>query len=317
MVSKVITGPNDSDGQTGFRSGYIAIAGRPNAGKSTLLNNLLDHPVSVVTAKPQTTRQRILGICQLKKTKDLPEGAQLLFIDTPGLHKSKRPLNRFLLDEALQGIEDADIVLYVLDGQKGITPDDRFAFERLKKLDKPRLLAINKVDLIRPKESLLPFIQEMDSLGLFDEIIPLSARKDKGLDNLKLIIARRLPQGTPFYPEDQITDRDQRFIASEVIRAELFRRLGKELPYSVAVEIENYQESKRLHRIQAVIFVERDSQKKIVVGQGGQMIKDVGTYSRKDLEKILGRKVFLELTVKTLQDWTSDAKQLKRLGYHR
>ncbi len=299
-----------------LKVGYIAIAGRPNAGKSTLLNNILESPLSVVTAKPQTTRQRILGICQLKKSNEFPGGAQMMFIDTPGLHKPSRPLNRFLVDEAMHGIEDADVVVWVMDAQKGVTTEDKFAFERLKKLEKPKLLVINKVDLVKPKDALLPFMQQMSELGLFDEIIPLSARKEKSLAKFKEVVARRLPEGVAFYPEDQITDRDQRFIASEIIRGELFRRLGKELPYSVAVEIEEYHESKKLNRIRALIFVERESQKKIVIGDGGSMIKDVGTYSRMDIEKFTGKKVFLDLQVKTLKDWTSDPKALKRLGYH-
>jgi len=299
-----------------FRSGYIAIAGRPNAGKSTLLNNLMAHDLSVVTPKPQTTRQRILGICKLDPMEELPAGAQLLFIDTPGLHKASRALNRFLVDEALQGIEDADLVFYVLDGTKGVTSDDRFAFERLRRSGKPAFLLINKVDLIKQKDSLLPFLEEMSKEGLFLEIVPVSATKDRKLDKLKRLAALRLPEGEPFFPDDQITDRDQRFIAAEIIRGELFRKLGKEVPYSTAVEIEEYEETKKLDRIRAIIFVERDSQKKIVIGDGGSMIKEVGTRSRHTIEKLTGKKVFLDLNVKVLKDWTSDTRALKRLGYH-
>ncbi|MCW5830220.1 MAG: GTPase Era [Deltaproteobacteria bacterium] len=299
-----------------FHSGYVAIAGRPNAGKSTLLNRLLEQPLSLVTAKPQTTRQRILGICNVEPSEELPGGAQILFIDTPGLHKPTQPLNRFLVREALSGIEDSDLILYLLDGPRGVTEDDRFAFGELKKRKQPKYLVINKVDLIKPKDRLLPFIEELSALGLFDEIIPISARKDAGFTRLKTLVARQMPPGEPYYPADQVTDRDTRFVTSESIRGALFRRLGKELPYSVAVEVTDYHESRKLDRIRAVIYVERDSQKRIVIGEKGSMVKEVGTEARKYLEKLLGKKVFLELEVKVLKDWTSDPRALKRLGYH-
>ena len=289
------------------RCGYIAIVGRPNVGKSTLLNRLVGQKLSITSDRPQTTRHRIVGVVTR------PD-AQLLFLDSPGYQtRAGGPLNRLLNRTALQVAEDADVVVMVCDGHRWTAEDERLA--KLLPASKPVLLAINKTDAVADKEKLLALAQRVSGVREFAEIVPISARTGRQVPLLLDLCAARLPEGPPEYEEDALTDRSERFLASELIREKLFRQLGDELPYESTVEIERFEEEPKLRRIYAAVVVEREGQKGIVVGAGGERIKRIATESRKDLEKLFGSKVYLELFVKVKSGWAETEASLRAYGY--
>jgi len=293
-----------------FKSGFVAIIGRPNVGKSTLLNAILGEKIAIVSAKPQTTRNRIRGI---KNT----ENAQIVFVDTPGIHEAKGYLNEFMVKEALAAIGDVDTIIYLVEAAKKIEDDDKFIIENLKRIKRPVILCINKVDIVI-KDNLLPLMDEYSKAYAFKEITPLSAIKGEGVDELLNIIIKTLPEGPKYFSEDILTDQPERFVAAEIIREKVFLLTKQEIPYSTAVVVERFKENpqKKIVSISATINVERDSQKGIIIGKGGSMLKRIGTRARMDIERLLGTKVFLELFVRVQKDWTKDKKILKEFGYH-
>ncbi len=293
--------------------GYVALIGRPNAGKSTLLNRILGQKISITSRKPQTTRHRILGI---KTT----EQAQVIYVDTPGLHQStgRRVINRLMNRAALDALQDVDVVLLLADELRWGEEED-FIVARLRRCRKPVVLAINKVDRIKPRERLLPHIERLSGLYPFAGIVPVSARSGRNVALLEERLAALLPASPPLFPEDQITDRSERFLAAELVREKLMRRLGQELPYALAVEVERFVlEGKGegdMLRIHALIWVERPAQKSIVIGRQGRVLKAVGQQARLDMERLFGRKVFLQLWVKVKEKWSDDERALRSLGY--
>ncbi len=292
-----------------FKSGYIAILGAPNVGKSTLLNAILGQKLAIVSPKPQTTRHKLLGIYHTKE-------GQLLFLDTPGLHQSQKLLNIFMMDEALSSLEDADLVFFVVEAFKNPTEEEKEFLKKVESKNKPYFLIINKIDQV-PKPDLLPLLQAWQDCAHSKEYFLISATLKDGLSGLAQKALSYLPEGPVYYPEDQLTDRDMRYLVTEIIREKLFQQTHQEIPYSVAVVIDEYQEQKTppLDRISATIYVEKDSQKPIVIGKGGSMLKKVGEQARKEIEEMSGRKVFLTLFVKVVKDWTKREQVLKELGY--
>ncbi len=291
-----------------YRCGLVAIVGRPNVGKSTLMNHLLGQKISITSRKPQTTRHRILGI-------QTDEQAQSVFIDTPGIHSNaKKTLNKYLNRAASDALFGVDVVVVVVEALIW-TDEDQRVLELAKIQEKPILLVLNKVDKIVEKKQLLEWIEQVVPSDDVDEIIPLSALKGINLDRLMELVKPLLPLAPPMFPDDQITDRSSRFLASEIVREKLTRRLGNELPYAVSVEIESYTEEENLVRIHALIWVERKSQKLIVVGNKGSTLKAIGMDARKDIERLIGCKVFLRTWVKVKESWSDDARQLAQLGY--
>lgn len=291
-----------------FRSGYVALVGRPNVGKSTLLNRILGQKVSITSRRPQTTRHRILGI----KT-----GAQVqaVYVDTPGLHRGgKRAMNRYMNRAASDALQDVDVVVFVVEGTRW-TDEDELVLEKLRQVSCPVILAVNKIDRVTDKKQLLPYLQQVSAHMDFTQIIPLSAKQGSQVAELEQAVEALLPESTPFYPEDQVTDRSMRFMAAELVREKLFRKLGQELPYGITVEIEQFKEEDGLYRIHALIWVERDSQKAIVIGKQGVLLREVGREARIDMEEAFGQKVFLELWVKVKEGWADDERALRSLGY--
>jgi len=290
------------------RCGYVAFIGRPNVGKSTLLNRLVGQKICITSRKPQTTRHRVLGI---KTTQD----TQFIFVDTPGMHiDDKHAMNRYMNQAAKTAVHDVDIIVFVIDGT-GWTKGDDLVVERLEHTDAKIIIAVNKIDKLDKKEALLPLLQKLSELKNISEIIPLSATKGRHMDTLENTLESMLPESEFIYDEEQVTDRSMRFIAAELIREKLIRRLGKELPYALTVEIEEYSVEKEILQIGAVIWVERAGQKAIVIGKDGSMLKEIGRQSRLDLEKMLGQKVFVRLWVKVKEGWSDDARALRSLGY--
>ncbi|MBI5233549.1 MAG: GTPase Era [Deltaproteobacteria bacterium] len=292
-----------------FKSGFIAIVGRPNVGKSTLLNAVLGEKVSIVSSKPQTTRTRIRGIKNM-------ENGQLVFMDTPGVHAKKGLLNAFMLKEALSSMTEVDAVLLVVEAGLPPAEDERFVLENLKAGTIPVILAINKVDAV-DKRQLLPLIDGYSKLFGFSRIIPVSALKKDGIEILLNSLLDVLPEGPGYFPPDMHTDQFERFMAGEFIREKVFELMRDEIPYSSAVVIEEFKErpKKNLISIKAVINVEKDSQKGIIIGKGGAMLKKIGTQARQELERVFGAKVYLELFVRVARDWTKDKQALKGFGY--
>lgn len=289
--------------------GLIAIVGRPNVGKSTLLNQILGQKVSITSKKPQTTRHRILGI-------DTEGGYQTIYVDTPGLHQEeKRAINRLMNRAATSSLGDVEMVIFVVDGTRW-TSDDELVLSKLKGQKCPVVLAINKIDLIDDKELLLPHIQMLSQKMEFAAVLPLSAEKGTNVEKIRQMAREVLPEGEHYFPEDYITDRSSRFMASEIIREKLMRFTGEELPYSVTVEIERFKvEEDGLFHINALILVERDGQKRMVIGNKGERIKTIGTEARIDMERLFGTRVFLELWVKVKAGWADDERALRSLGY--
>lgn len=291
-----------------FRSGFVSIIGRPNAGKSTLLNSILGEKVSIVSPKPQTTRNVIRGIKNI-------EDCQIVFLDTPGIHKGRGLLNEFMVKAALQSLRDVDAVIYLVEAGR-ISGDDRFIIEGLKRLDCPVILGINKIDTIDKREA-LPLIDTFSKLFTFKDIVPISALKGDGVDILLKIVSGLLPEGPKYFPDDILTDQPERFVVAEIVREKVFRFTHEEVPYSTAVAVERFEEKKggSLVSISATITVERDSQKAIVIGKKGVMLKKIGTAAREDIEKLLGARVFLELFVRVQEEWTKKPGALKEFGY--
>lgn len=291
------------------RCGFVAIVGRPNVGKSTLLNRLLGQKVSITSKKPQTTRHRIMGI-------DTQGNDQIIYVDTPGLHiEEKRAINRLMNRAASSSLSDVELVIFVVEGTHW-TKDDEMILNKLKKRDVPVLLAINKIDNIADKSLLLPHITALSDQITFLDVVPISAEKGEGVDILASIVKQQLPEGQHHFPEEYITDRSQRFMASEIIREKLMRFLGDELPYSVTVEIEHFVVNERGgYDIHGLILVEREGQKKMVIGNKGQKIKQIGTEARRDMQSLFEKKVHLELWVKIKAGWADDERALRSLGY--
>ncbi|MGI9212253.1 MAG: GTPase Era [Methylococcaceae bacterium] len=291
-----------------MKTGYVTIVGRPNVGKSTLLNHLVGQKVSITSRRPQTTRHRIQGI----KTTDQ---AQLIFIDTPGIHISRqRAMNRYLNQTATASLAGVDVIVWMTD-RLAWHPEDELVFNTISTLDIPILLVINKVDRLEDKSRLLPWLQTAAQRHPFVDLIPLSALKGSNLATLEQKIIDCLPEAEPVYPDDQITDRSERFMAAEIIREKLLRCLAQEVPHALTVEIERFQQHGSTIRIHGLIWVEREGQKAIVIGQGGEVLKKVGERSRMDLEKMLDSKVYLELWVKVKKGWSDDERALHSLGY--
>jgi GTP-binding protein Era len=291
-----------------FKSGFIGIIGRPNVGKSTLFNAIIGEKVSIIADKPQTTRNKITGI------KNLPD-AQLIFLDTPGIHKAKTPLNRVMVRTARDTFNDADILLMMVEASAGVHSQDIFLIEGLAEVNVPVFLVINKIDLIE-KNMLLPLIDKFRTLYNFQEIFPVSAVKGDGLDELLQTIKNNLPEGPQYFSEDTFTDVSERFIAAEFIREKIMLLTAQEVPYATAVEIDTFKEDeeKNLIRISATITVEKESQKAIMIGKKGSMLKNIGTQARLEMENLFDSKVFLELFVRVKKDWTSSDKMLQEFG---
>lgn len=298
---------NDRQDAQPTHCGTIALVGRPNAGKSTLLNALLGQKISIVTRKPQTTRHRVLGV----RTDD---NDQFVFVDTPGLHVShKTALNRHMNRTALKSLSDVDLVAVLVDVSRW-TSDDDWVFEQLKNVSTPVVLVLNKIDKLDDPARLLPTIESLNKRHPFVATVPISARRGKQLDGLLAEFRKHLPEGAWMFPEDQVTDRSLRFMASEIVREKLMEALGQELPYVTAVEIESYEDEPGLASIGAVIWVERPSQKAIVIGKQGRVLKRVGLLARQDLEGLVEKRVFLRLWVKVREGWSDDERALVSLG---
>jgi len=306
------------------RSGFAALIGRPNVGKSTLLNQLTGEKLAIVSGKPQTTRNRILGVVTR------PEG-QVAFIDTPGIHQAKGELNRYMVDVALQAVDDVDLVLFVVEPTPAevpsVGPGNRFILERLQKSKKPTFLVINKIDTV-PKAVLLPLIDLYRREFPFAEVVPISAREEDGVEHLFKVVLQHLPEGEPVFPEDMLTDQAEKVLVAEYIREQVLRHCRQEIPYSTAVLVDFFDESERepppgtppgklagLIRIAASIYVERDSQKAIIIGKQGQMLKTIGTDARKSIQRLLGAHVYLSLRVRVEPRWSERPEGLKKLGY--
>ncbi|ACI22071.1 MULTISPECIES: GTPase Era [Thermodesulfovibrio] len=289
-----------------MKCGYVALIGRPNVGKSTLINTVIGEKVSIVTEKPQTTRNRITGI------KNLPN-AQIIFIDTPGIHKPRHKLGEFMVKEAQEAMDMVDLIVFMVEPEAPGN-DELSIIERLKKLNKPVILAINKIDTVA-KQNLLPLIELYNDLHPFQEIIPISALKKDGIERLVERIIFYLPDSPILYPEDMLTDQAERFMVAEFIREKIMKYTHDEIPYSVAVDIERWEETEKLISIGANIYVEREGQKIIIIGKKGERLKKIATEARLDIEKFLGTKIFLEVWVKVRKKWRQKDMLLKSLGY--
>lgn len=290
------------------RCGYVAIVGRPNVGKSTLLNHILGQKLAITSRKPQTTRHNMLGI----KT----EGEiQAVYVDTPGLHKhNDKALNRYMNRSATTALKDVDVVVFVVDRMRW-TDEDQLVLEKVQHVKCPILLAVNKSDRLEDKSELLPHLNWLAEQLPQAEIVPISALQGQNLDTLEKLVGERLPESEHFYPEDQITDRSSRFLAAELIREKIMRQLGAELPYQITVEIEEFKQEGRILHIHGLILVERDGQKKIIIGDKGERIKRIGQEARKDMETMFDSKVMLNLWVKVKGGWSDDERALRSLGY--
>jgi GTP-binding protein Era len=289
--------------------GYVALIGRPNVGKSTLMNHLLKQKISITSRKPQTTRHRILGI-------NTTDAGQAIYMDTPGMHNSeKRALNRYLNRTADTTLTGVDVIVWLIDGLSWHEYDEAI-FKKLEQAGLPVILAVNKVDKVADKEAILTFFNEAQHRFPFKHLVPISALKGTNLEQLESLIMALLPEQDLIYPEDQITDRSERFLAAEIVREKLTRRLGDELPYALTVEIERYEEKPNITKIYAIIWVERLTQKNIVIGKDGEMLKKVGTDARQDIEKLIGQKVYLQLWVKVKKGWSDSERALQSLGFN-
>ncbi len=290
------------------RCGYVAIVGRPNVGKSTLLNRLLSEKISITSKKPQTTRHHLLGI---KTTAD----AQVLYVDTPGMHeKTHRAINRYMNRAARTVLVDVDAIVMVVDRTEW-NSDDEMVATAIDSTRCPVFVAVNKVDLLKDKASLLPYLQRIQKRLPDAELVPVSASKGDNLDALEKLVNESLPEGPFLFPDDQITDRSERFLVSEIVREKMMRQLGDELPYSLTIQIERFEDSGKVIHIDATTFVERDGQKAILIGKGGERIKRIGADARADIERMLDRQVMLRLWVKVKSGWSDDDRALKSLGY--
>lgn len=305
-----------------FSAGFVALIGQPNVGKSTLMNAILGVKVAIATSKPQTTRTRILGV------KTYPEKGQLCFVDTPGLHRSKKRLNQAMNQAAIHSLEEVDIICHLVDaaaliaqmkrsGSSGLPTEEEYVLSQLTRVETPRVLVINKVDIVKDRMEILPLIEELTGQGIYQEVVPVSALSGDNLDVLVDVLLGLVPGDEPLFPEDMLTDQAERFMASEFIREQVMNLTRKEIPYSVAVEIERFDEVRRkdMLEISAVIHVERDTQKGIIIGHGGERLKAIGSNAREQMEAFFGRKVFLETFVRVEPSWSENPRHLKRFGY--
>lgn len=292
-----------------FKSGYVAIAGPPNAGKSTLLNRMLGEKISITSKKPQTTRNRILGVLHRP---DL----QMVFFDTPGVFQAKGKLNMRIVDTALSAVGDADLILVVIDAAQPDNDAEHYLVKRLQNQKKPAILALNKIDLVE-KSSLLEIIDRWSNRYPFRGVVPISAKESIQIDELLQAMAAALPPGPPYFPPDILTDVSERFLAAELIREQVLRLTGEEIPYATAVTVDSFKEKNRdkLVKIEATIHLERDSQKGIVIGKKGGKLKQIGIQSRQQIERMLGTKVYLKLFVRVQKNWRKDTKAIRRFGY--
>jgi GTP-binding protein Era len=290
------------------RAGFVAIVGRPNAGKSTLLNRFVGQKVAIVTSKPQTTRNRIQGIVTR------PEG-QIVFIDTPGLHEGRTSLNRQMMREVAAALEGIDVLLLMIDAMYTLPQADELLLQKAKRFEGKTILALNKIDRV-PKPKLLPLLTVFSKAFPLAALVPISALKGDGCDELLQEIFKQLPEGEPFFPEDQITDQPERFLASEIVREKATKLTYHEVPHALAVIVDKFEETPKILRIHATLNVERDSQKKILIGRKGDMLKRVGTEARKELEALLGTKIYLELLVKVVPGWRDDPSKVRDLDWH-
>jgi len=315
MTEFIPTDDGQDDGQTSsdgasadFRCGYVALVGRPNVGKSTLMNRILGQKVSIVTAKPQTTRQQVAGI------KTTPEG-QVIYLDTPGIHAAAgRALSRYMNRIAQAAVADVDLVLFLIEADRW-TRQDEHVVRALGSTNVPIILVVNKIDQVPDKAKLLVFLEQKVDTSRFEQVLLISARKGDGVKDLEKLVFRKLPFSRPYFDEDQFTDRSERFLAAELIREQLMVRLHQELPYALTVEIEEFKRDGALLRLSAIIWVERKGQKQIVIGKGGTVLKQVGSKARKELEDLFEQKVFLKLWVKVSPDWSDNEKFLRQLGF--
>jgi len=294
---------------TGFKSGYVSILGAPNAGKSTLLNQILGEKISITSKKPQTTRNRILGVLHRSTS-------QMIFFDTPGVFEAKDKLNVRIVDAAFAALGDADVVLAMVDVSKPDPNAERYLVKKLRNQNRPVILALNKIDLIE-KSGLLEIITKWSKVYGFKDVVPISARHGTQVDDLIATMEKVLPAGPPFFPEDTLTDVSERFIVAELIREQIFRLTGEEIPYATAVTVDTFKEKKegRLVAIEATIHLERGSQKGIVIGKNGAKLKQIGTRSREQIEQLLGTQVFLKLFVRIQKNWRKDTRAIRRFGY--
>ncbi|HUA13664.1 MAG TPA: GTPase Era [Verrucomicrobiae bacterium] len=299
-----------------FRSGFVCILGRPNAGKSTLLNALVGEKLAIISPKPQTTRNRIQGIVHAPKRKG-KDGAQIVLIDTPGVHKPDSSLGRKMMVEVREALEGCDLALLIMDVTHRLDPRDQFAIDLLRHSGTKAFLVLNKVDLIREKARLLPLIEEYRRFYPFSEVVPVSALKRKGLDVLLDLVIAALPAGPAYFPEDQATDQPARFMAAEIVREQVLLNTKDEIPYAATVIVDEFEEGAKLTRIAATIYCERQGQKGILVGKGGQMLKKIGTAARQQIERMLGTRVFLELYVKVEPGWRDSRTFVEELDWRR
>jgi GTPase len=291
-----------------YRAGFVAIIGRPNAGKSTLLNRYVGQKVAIVTSKPQTTRNRIQGIVTR------PEG-QIVFIDTPGLHEAHTVLNRQMMREVAAALEGIDVLLMMVDASATQPHADQLLLDKGKRFEGKGILALNKTDRV-PKPKLLPLLEAFSKAFPFAALVPISALKGNGCEELLAEILKQLPEGVPFFPEDQVTDQPERFLASEIVREKAIQLTYHEVPHALRVMIDKFEETPKILRIEATLNVERDSQKKILIGKKGEMLKKVGTEARKELENLLGTKIYLGLFVKVAPGWRDNPQQVRELDWH-
>jgi GTP-binding protein Era len=292
-----------------FKSGFVAIIGRPNAGKSTLVNKLVGQKVSIVSNKPQTTRNRVQGIVNR-------DDAQIVLIDTPGIHRPENVLSRMMMDELQHTLEGLDILCLIVDASAKFGKGDEFALDWIKRFKGPAYLLLNKIDMVA-KHLLLPMIARYNEEFQFAETFPISAIDGRGLDDLVASWIARLPEGPKYFPDDQVTDQPERFLAAEVIREKAILATRQEVPHAIAVLVDKYEEKPKLLRIGATIYVEREGQKGILIGAGGDTLKHIGTDARKELEKLLGSKIFMELFVKVQANWRQNSQMVKMLDWHR
>jgi len=292
-----------------FHSGFVAVLGRPNAGKSTFVNRLVGQKVAIVTPRPQTTRNRILGIVNRAQ-------AQVVLIDTPGVHRASSLLGRQMMAEVTQALEGIDVMVVMIDATSGLTAGDRLAFEHARPFRGPVFLLLNKIDRV-PKPALLPLMEICAKQLAFTEMIPVSALTGDGVELALERLIAHVPEGEPYFPQDQFTDQPERFLAGEIVREKVMTSTKQEVPHAVAVRVEDFEESDKLIRIRAIISVEREGQKGILIGRGGERLKTIGTVARRELEEILGVKIFLELRVKVEREWRQDARMVQQLDWRR
>jgi GTP-binding protein Era len=297
-----------SDRATGFRSGYVSILGRPNAGKSTLLNALIGAKVAIVSEKPQTTRASIQGVVNT-------EGSQIIFVDTPGIHVSNSLINRRMMETVRDALTERDVLLYLADATARLSEGETQALDVLRKVSTPVLLLLTKIDRVSDKRQLLPLIEQFKTVRDFAEYIPVSSFSGEGLDRVRAEIVKRLPEGPAYFPPDYLTDQPERFLASELIREKVLRETRQEVPHAVAVLVDQWTETPKLTRIAATIYVERAGQKAIVIGAKGASLKKIGTAARQEMENLFGRKIFLELFVKVQKDWRENPEFLKAIDW--